>query len=130
MPSKYFRTVAGRRRRLRRKALVPDIISALVETLFARHEVRPEVVHRSFLPTIIALVEARIGLALVPASAVPRAGGALVSRPLSGVQDGLDQAHLHVVWRRDDPSPLVRRFVELLGHPAPRRPGQAAVGTG
>ncbi|MCD6079455.1 MAG: LysR substrate-binding protein [Ramlibacter sp.] len=94
----------------------------LVEALFARHGVRPEVVHTSFLPTLVALVEARMGVALVPAPAVPRGAGALVARPLAGVADGLDRADLHCVLRSDNANPVVRSFVDVLlpaGHAPP-----------
>ncbi|WBY03125.1 LysR family transcriptional regulator [Ramlibacter tataouinensis] len=86
----------------------------VVERVFARHEVRPRIVHESFLPTMVALVEARMGLALVPAPAVAQREGVLTVRPLAGVEDGLDLASLHCVWRRDASNPVVRAFVEVL----------------
>ena len=86
----------------------------VVEDLFTRHGVRPEVVHTSFLPTLVALVEARMGVALVPAPAVPRGASALAARPLAGVEDGLDRADLHCVWRGDNANPVVRSFVDVL----------------
>jgi len=86
----------------------------VVEALCTRHGVRPNVVHRSFLPTLVALVEARMGAALVPAPAVSHRDGVLAARPLAGVDAGLAQADLHGVWRRDNANPVVRSFVEVL----------------
>ena len=89
----------------------------VVEGLLERHQVAPRVVYRSFLPTLIALVEARVEVALAPAAAVPRGSNDLVARPLSGVEEGLDLASLHCVWRRDNFNPLVEAFVALLQAP-------------
>ena len=86
----------------------------VVESLFTHHAIRPRIVHESFLPTMVALVEARMGLALVPAPAVPQRDGVLAARPLAGVEGGLDLASLHCVWRRDASNPVVRAFVEVL----------------
>ncbi len=86
----------------------------VVEGLFGRYGVDPQVVHRSFLPTLIALVEARMGVALAPAAAIPRRSNVIAARPLSGVEQGLDLASLHCVWRRDTSNPLVEAFVGLL----------------
>jgi DNA-binding transcriptional LysR family regulator len=90
----------------------------VVEAMFSRYGVRPQVVHTSFLPTLVALVEARMGVALVPAPAVPRRDGLLVARPLAGVDPGLALAELHCVWRRDNANPVVRSFLGVLEPPA------------
>jgi len=86
----------------------------VVHALFTRHALSPRIVHESFLPTMVALVEARMGLALVPAPAVPQRDGVLAARPLAGVEEGLDLASLHCVWRRDASNPVVPAFVEVL----------------
>ncbi len=86
----------------------------LVERLVGHHGIRPRIVHNSFMPTMLALVEARMGLALVPASAVSQRGAVLAARRLGGVQDDLDLASLHCIWRRDASNPVVRAFVEVL----------------
>lgn len=86
----------------------------IVEAMCASQGVRPVVVQASFLPTLVALVEARMGVAMVPATAVPRGSIGLVARPMDNVPDGLDYADLHCVWRRDNANPVVRSFVEML----------------
>lgn len=88
----------------------------LVETIFAAGGVRPQVTHTSILPTLLALVEARMGAALVPAPVVPLHEGPLVSRPLAGVGEAA-LATLCCVWRRDNANPAVRAFADTLpGH--------------
>ena len=88
----------------------------LVETIFAAGGVRPQITHTSILPTVLALVEAGMGAALVPAPVVPLHEGSLVSRPLSGVGDTA-LATLYCVWRCDNANPAVRAFADTLpGH--------------
>ena len=91
----------------------------VVDSLCARHQVRPRIVRESFLPTMLALVEARMGLALVPAAAVPMLDRGLAARPLAHVVEALDFADLHCVWRRDNANPVVRAFTEMLLEASP-----------
>ena len=85
----------------------------LVEGIFAAAEVRPVVTHMSILPTLLALVEAGMGLALVPAAAVPQHPGALVSRPLAGAGDTA-LATLCSVFRHDNANPALPGFMQVL----------------
>jgi DNA-binding transcriptional LysR family regulator len=59
---------------------------------------------------MIGLVAAGVGVALVPDSARALRRRGVVYRPL---RDGGGEhvVELAAVWRRDDPSPLVRAFV-------------------
>ena len=84
----------------------------LVGAIFAAAGVQPQVTHSSFLPTMFALVEAGMGVALVPASAVPERAGSLVSRPLAG--SGKARAVLYSAWRRDNVNPAVTAFGAIL----------------
>ncbi|MCJ0765614.1 LysR substrate-binding domain-containing protein [Variovorax terrae] len=85
----------------------------LIESIFAAGRVRPEVIHTSILPTLLALVEAGMGAALAPASVVPVGEGRLVCRPLQGVGETA-QAVLSCIWRRDNANPAVPAFAALL----------------
>ena len=71
--------------------------------------------HSSFLPTMFALVEAGMGVALVPASAVPERAGSLVSRPLAG--SGKAKEVLHSPWRWDNVNPAATAFISMLATP-------------
>lgn len=111
----------------------------LVEGIFARAEVRPTIAHMSILPTLLALVEAGMGLALVPAAAVPKHDGPLLSRPLGGAGETA-LATLCCVSRRDNANPALPGFMQVLQEQPravaaraprgrrPRRPPQIADG--
>ncbi|NMM81998.1 LysR family transcriptional regulator [Acidovorax sp. SRB_14] len=88
----------------------------LVESVFALARVRPEVQHLSILPTLLALVEAGMGAALVPASAVQGHAGRLVYRWLDGATPPA-HAVLSCVWRADNLNPATARFIALLPSP-------------
>lgn len=51
--------------------------------LFQQHHIEPDIVQSSRLPTILSLVEAGLGVALVPASAAKLWSGQMVYRPLA-----------------------------------------------
>lgn len=93
----------------------------LVEGIFAAAEVRPTIAHMSILPTLLALVEAGMGLALVPAAAVPQQGGQLLSRPLAGAGESA-LATLCCVSRRDNANPALAGFMQVLPEQPPSSP--------
>ena len=66
------------------------------------------------MQTIVGLVAAGIGVSLVPASVRRLALGGVTYRPVSKGS----QAELAAISRPDDPSPLVRAFLDLGRHPA------------
>ncbi|MGO1973126.1 MAG: LysR family transcriptional regulator [Propionibacteriaceae bacterium] len=61
--------------------------------------------------TMVALVSAGLGVALVPASAKTLGFPSVEYRPLAGRENPVE---LHAVWRKDDDSPAVRRLIALL----------------
>jgi DNA-binding transcriptional LysR family regulator len=89
----------------------------LVQQIFVRHDVQPHVVHEGLLPTILALVEAGLGMALVPASMARMRPGELAYRPLLDAE-GMDCCMLYCAWRRAEQHAVVDNFagvVEALG---------------
>jgi DNA-binding transcriptional LysR family regulator len=85
----------------------------LVESIFAAGGVRPEVKYASILPTLLALVEAGMGLALMPESAASSRSNALESRPLV-MPGSRAEAVLYSAWKRDNANPAVAAFVNIL----------------
>lgn len=85
----------------------------LVDGILAAAEVRPTIAHMSILPTLLALVEAGMGLALVPAAAVPQQAGPLLSRPLADAGETA-LATLCCVSRRDNANPALAGFMQVL----------------
>lgn len=83
------------------------------EKIFAAGEVRPIVEHESVLPTLLALVQAGLGVALVPASVSGMHGEQLVYRPLTGVGDS-STVLLHCARRNDDTNPAVLNFIATI----------------
>lgn len=85
----------------------------LIESVFTAGGVRPTITHVSILPTMLALVESGMGVALVPSSMVTMHQSSLVSRPLSGIGD-TGMAKLWSAWQRDNTNPAVRAFANIL----------------
>ncbi|MBV7485125.1 LysR family transcriptional regulator [Bordetella sp. BOR01] len=85
----------------------------LLAKLFASANVRPNIVHQSVLPTILALVEAEVGVALVPASVAGLRGSAVRYRPLLDAGPAAIST-LYAVRRHDSRNPAVPRFMDLL----------------
>jgi DNA-binding transcriptional LysR family regulator len=89
----------------------------ILDGMFAKASVQPRVVQESVLPTMLAMVEAGLGVALVPASVEGMREQHLVYKR---VADAGDEATvvLHCAWRRGESSAAVRNFVQLLRAPA------------
>ncbi|WP_345427383.1 LysR family transcriptional regulator [Pseudonocardia xishanensis] len=68
--------------------------------------------------TMLALVAAGRGLALVPAGAATLHPDGVRFRPLAGVES--DPVVLHAVWRPDSLNPALQRVVALLDQEVPR----------
>ncbi len=66
--------------------------------------------------TIVGLVAAGSGVALVPESAEALGRRGVVYRPLRGATT---RAELAAVWRREDRAPVLHAFLAALGEPAP-----------
>ena len=85
---------------------------ALTQKIFSTYDVQPMIVHESVVPTILALVEARLGLAIVPASMAMLRTHQLTYRPTTGTH-GMDVSTLYCVWRPDAPQ-TARNFVDIV----------------
>jgi len=90
----------------------------LLDRLFAGAGVRPRIVHESVMPTILSLVEAGAGLALVPESAAGLRSGNIAYRQLAGAGPAA-LSSLYFARRRDEANPAVQRFADLLPPPGP-----------
>ncbi|GAA4321395.1 LysR substrate-binding domain-containing protein [Pigmentiphaga soli] len=94
----------------------------LVQQLFEAHGVQPLIVHEGLLPGILALVEAGVGAALVPASMARLRPGELAYRPLAD-GCGLDICTLYCAWRKGDFNPVVQNFVGVVDASGLAQPG-------
>jgi DNA-binding transcriptional LysR family regulator len=84
----------------------------MIEAVLAAGNVVPQVVQRAAqLHVVAALVSAGLGLAIVPDAAARVMVDRVVYRPLQA--ERLPRPELHVCWRRDEMTPLVRNFVAL-----------------
>lgn len=95
-----------------------------LDAIFAQARIRPQITQESVLPTILAFVEAGLGVALVPSSVGRMRSDELVYRPLSGAGDTAT-ALLYCVRRKDECAPAVLNFfetVESLGLASPAPP--------
>jgi DNA-binding transcriptional LysR family regulator len=84
-----------------------------LDTIFAAAQVRPRITQESVLPTILAFVEAGLGVALVPSSVAKLQSEELVYRPISGAQDTA-HALLYCVRRKGDSAPAVQNFFDTV----------------
>ena len=80
-----------------------------LDAIFAAARVRPRIAQESVLPTILAFVEAGLGLALVPSCVAKMRSEELVYRPVSGAQDAA-RAQLYCVRRKGEGAPAVLNF--------------------
>ena len=71
----------------------------------------PRIVQEAQMQTIVSLVAAGIGVALVPATLQNLSRKGLVYKRLAGAALKLELA---VAWRRDDKSPLLAAFLEVV----------------
>ncbi|MBO9357145.1 LysR family transcriptional regulator [Bordetella petrii] len=85
----------------------------LVSHFFDAHGIRPLMMHESVLPTILALVEAGLGIALVPASLRNLRTERLTYRQVACKQP-MDPATLYCVWRRPDVTPAIQNLVKVV----------------
>lgn len=81
--------------------------------LFAQHRVRPNIVYESVMPAMFAIVEAGMGLALVPRSAAHTRLKGLTYRPLR-VNGKPFEALMHVAHSTDNDSLMVRGFIDVV----------------
>jgi DNA-binding transcriptional LysR family regulator len=81
--------------------------------VFREHHVRPRIVYESVLPTLLALVEAGMGMALVPESAAGLRPSGVVYRPLRGIAQAFD-VNLYSARRLDNANPTALAFARVL----------------
>jgi DNA-binding transcriptional LysR family regulator len=88
-------------------------LHAAVTALFADAGVTPRVAQRGvwLIQTVLGLVAAGIGLAVVPSSAATLNRRGVVLRPLAGPAHQLELA---AIWRPDDASPPLTGFLGVL----------------
>jgi DNA-binding transcriptional LysR family regulator len=73
----------------------------------------PKVVQHAWLmQTIIGLVGANMGVALVPASVQNLHREGVIYKPLQDVPTEVEMA---IVWRRDETLPALQRFLQVVG---------------
>jgi len=86
----------------------------LLVALFTRADVLPRYVqHLSQIHSILAMVRAGLGLAIVPAAAAGLKISDIRLRPLK-LRTRLP-VELFMVWRRDDENPLLSALVKIAG---------------
>ncbi len=83
------------------------------QSLFAHFQIQPDIVHESVMPTLLALIEAGVGIALVPESAAHLRPAGVCYRPLidAGATAAID---LYCAQRRDDSNPATPTAREML----------------
>lgn len=95
----------------------------LEERILGAANVRPDVQHLSLLPTLLALVEAGMGAALVPMSAMHTVKGRLLWRKLALPRNAAPPTSvLSCAWRTDGLNPVVPRFLAILDAAATHYP--------
>jgi len=96
----------------------------LEEKILGSANVQPNVQHVSLLPTLLALVEAGMGAALVPISAMSGVKGRLEWRELALPTGNISPTSvLSCAWRTDNLNPVVPRFLSILAAAASEDPG-------
>lgn len=92
------------------RVLAPGLYDQII-SLCQQGGFSPRVVQEAIqMQTIISLVAAEIGVALVPVSLQNLQRLGVVYRPL---KEATPQAAIALLWRRNDPSPMVQRFLEV-----------------
>jgi DNA-binding transcriptional LysR family regulator len=92
------------------RELAPGLYDQLI-AMCHRAGFSPNIVQEAQMQTIVSLVAAGIGIALVPSTLENLSRKGLVYKPLSGV---LPKLELAVAWRRDDHSPLLASFLKVV----------------
>jgi len=87
-------------------------------SLFAKYQIKPRITHESAMPTVLALVQAGVGLALVPSSAQALYRSGIRYRPMAE-QDELCSIELYSVRREDEVNPAVFAVEEILARLSP-----------
>jgi DNA-binding transcriptional LysR family regulator len=94
---------------------------ALIGGLFTQAGIHPRIAHESVLPTMLSLVEAGVGIALIPRSAAAMRPGRLVFRPLHARGA---VARLYVALRRGTFNSAAAAFADIARAGAVSRPAR------
>jgi len=83
-----------------------------ISARLAEHDIAPPIAQKDvwMLQTIVGLVAAGIGIAIVPESAAVIRAAEVEFKPLAG---SVAPVSLVAVWRRDDGNPVVRQFLAI-----------------
>lgn len=84
-----------------------------IQSVFAHFQIQPRIVHESVMPTLLALVEAGIGLALVPGSSTALRPAGVRYRPLAD-DENIAAVDLYCAHRRGDDNPAVQAIDAIL----------------
>jgi DNA-binding transcriptional LysR family regulator len=97
------------------RAIAPSLYDAVL-AFYHRHGVTPVIVQEAIqMQTIVNLVSAGLGLALVPRSMRQLQRPGIVYRPLpAALAEGAPRAETSLVWPPDT-APAVQRFVDFVG---------------
>jgi DNA-binding transcriptional LysR family regulator len=86
----------------------------MVQGIFAREKITPNIVQKSRLPSILTLVEAGVGVAIAPASMARARAASLTWSSISAIN--LPVAQVIVAASREASNPVIQSFVgSLLG---------------
>jgi DNA-binding transcriptional LysR family regulator len=92
------------------RELAPGLYDQLI-AMCQRAGFSPRIVQEAQMHTVVSLVAAGIGVSLVPATLENLSRRGLVYKKLSGATPKLELA---VAWRRDDRSPLLASFLNVV----------------
>lgn len=87
----------------------------ILHAIMAHYDIKPEIRHQSAVPTVLAVVNAGMGLALVPESITQFQSEHTVMRPLDD-PDNVAHVELYAATRSDETSPLVSNLIDTLLH--------------
>jgi DNA-binding transcriptional LysR family regulator len=94
-----------------RYVAVPGLFSHIMEAC-RQADFTPKVVEQAWLmQTIIGLVGANMGVALVPASVRNLHREGVIYKPLLDI---VTEVAMGVIWRRDDELPVLQRFLQIV----------------
>ncbi|RTZ47625.1 LysR family transcriptional regulator [Candidimonas sp. SYP-B2681] len=86
-----------------------------IQSIFTHFQIQPHIVHESVMPTLLSLVEAGMGLALVPESASSLRPVGLRFLPLNDDNKNVAAIDLYCAQRRDDDNPALNAAAAILG---------------
>jgi DNA-binding transcriptional LysR family regulator len=82
----------------------------LLTTIFAQHQIAPHIVHQvGQMHSMLALVDAGFGVALLPEAAARLRFPRVVFRPVPAIRDW--SAKVSLIWRPDNENPAIARFL-------------------